>query len=253
MLFSIQFLHFVRLMMLYFKSELLVLVGNQSTLTDLVQIQKRMNTTIPTIIVAINSRWHQYNTMDSFCPDCPTSQLTIIYLDEHYRSLSNYLDLERRDSNRIIFVRKQRTQYTRSEIIEIFRSYNMVMVEINKGNFEVFAWGDSVCFNTAHPNFMSRFKDPSAIFHSNDSNALMFRQEMDRWPGVPITAQISTNLQLYSSTLNLFHIMGKRLNFNLKMAFDNYKQCLTCFKPLHLVKNRRLGTLIDYKHWNFDL
>lgn len=55
MIFSGQFLQFLRLSIVYFKIELLVLIGDQTSLDQLVHIQNQFDNILPTIIVSISS------------------------------------------------------------------------------------------------------------------------------------------------------------------------------------------------------
>lgn len=263
---SAPFLEFLQLAIVYFKIELLVLVGDNSTLVELVQVQNRLDNTIPIIIVSISTFSDDAINYEIFCRDCPTSQLTLSYLDSgDYTKLQTYLGVQRRDTNRMVLVRSQRSRFTREQIIVGFREFNMVMVELVAGvHLEVYSWSDSVTFNHDDFSFISRFKGPRQIFRSNDSNALMFRQQLDRWPNEPIDAVLFTTmiapyhlvlalpgtnqLMLSSASLNIFKTIGNILNFSLKILYTNRKYCSPCMHPFPLYKYRRVSTMVDFNN-----
>lgn len=265
MILSVKFLQFIQLAILHFKIELIVLIGDNSTLFDLVQVQKRLNNIIPIIIVSTTPPFPDNPfRVHSFCRGCPTNQLTLIYLNTgHYNRVLKYLIDEQRNTNRMVWFRPQSSMFRRNRFAQMFREFNMVLVELVDGvDLEVFAWSDSVKHDYSAAVPLPRFKEPEGIFRSNDSNALMFRNGLDRWPGDPIVAtlfttmiaphhlilrlQHSKQLWLSSSTLDLFQLMGNILNFALNISFSDEKYCPPCYYPFPVFKTSRLEKLFDY-------
>lgn len=267
MIFSLQFLQFLRLLILFFKSELLVLIGDNSTLNELAQVQKILNKTIPVVIISMSSYSQKRFQTKLLNRDSPTSQLNLVYLvtDGEYLNLHIYLDSVRSVTKRTVLVRESNSMTTREEITDQFRSLNMVMVKpVGNENIQVIVWSDSVTLNYRGNINTSKFDSPEGIFSSNDSNALMFRQQMDRWPGDPIDAVLFTNMlapyyvmlkppgsekfMFASSDVNTLKIIGDTINFSMRTVFVDYHDCSSCFQELPVFKNHNFVKYFDYQN-----
>lgn len=257
-----QLVEFLGLAILHFDIEFLVLLGDRTTLPEMVQIQHQLDVKLPTITLSMST--FNRTLGNSLCDDCPSNRLTIIFLDYQKYDMANIrmvLDADIKDGHRIVLVRRQNTIEPRLRFSKTFWMFTMVIVEIDgKSDLQVFAGG--VILNRLVSNSMlTRFSGPRAIFRSNNVNAVVFRGSFKRWPGATVPLTILTQIIapynilvldmmrrkrfIASNALTLFQLLGNSLNFDVTLYFTN--DCTKCYNPMHLFGYRGQAKLYDFQ------
>lgn len=279
----LQLVQFLRLTILYFRMELVVLHGDDQTLPDLEHlVRHQLDAQLPVMLVSVmlrplangsSSDGHQ-----RFCADCPTSHLNVVYVRARnlYR-VGAVLVPNFNDASRYVLVLADEPHVDRLQVANSFWQYNMVLVECCRTGpsshhhhhqeppapLLVYAWTKILAFRSQSQASISRFVGAHAIFHSNDTNALVFRKEMRRWPSAaPAAATFTTTMMspyclilrdvatgrvvLASAQLTLFKMIGDVLNFALKINFMFPSGCPECFAPGPMRNYRGAVPLYDY-------
>lgn len=254
-----RFVPFLQLTIANFNIECLIFIGDKSTITSLVDVVEQRLPMLPSIVFCISPEMRRKKSR--MCPHCPTRQLTILHLaNENLDLIRMILSLEYVDTNRIVLLNNN-LDYSH-DYVENFALFNMVLVRDDKnGNIEVIAWGQTIYPKT--PQIMSTFKGYESIYSSNNTEALLFRKKLKRWPAQPpvnalfmsammapysFTArdETSSSLLLVSSSMTLFQIIGDALHFTVNIMFRGSCNCSECFKPLQLRNYRGFVQLFDY-------
>lgn len=250
--------HFLHLVIVHFEIKSLIFIGDNQTLPELINVKQRLSHVLPTLIVSIPR--HEIDTVS--CPFCHPNQLSIIHFKfDFYSLVRNFVD---NLANPMVVLRtmdqEQQPPYKVCIILAIFNFVIVDIAELN-GNIKVWAWGKLVNADQANP--ISNFVGAEAIFQSNDTNALLFRKEMQHWPDKSLTNAIfitnfmvpfsvilieeTTGKQfLLSFVVILIDIIGKLLRYNILVSFGNPLLCLDCFTPLPYRNNGELVPLFDF-------
>lgn len=254
----LQVVHFLHLAILHFRPEMLVLVGDHRTLSELQHVHHSLNVTLPSVVLSISSE-SQINSLQrrSYHQHCcaTPNQLTVIFfnINNHLIWLRTLLKPTIENSNPMVLVSGRQTELERIHIANVMYSFNMVTIEIDHLHpIRVFAWRKLV--RPTPTAQMSRFEGPDAIFRSDDSNALVFRRQMRRFASsataTTTTARMLTQIMapytfllmgggdnngggqpetlfVTSSALTLFQVIGAKLNVAVQILSG--RDCAACF------------------------
>lgn len=249
----LQLVQFLQLAIIQFRTEVLVLFGDDQTLPDLITIQHRVNASIPTYILNLFS--NSPNTNIELCvQQCPQNQLTIIYFESVNFELIHriYKNAPNSGTNLLVLVRLMNSAADRSSLGRLFWGFNVVLVElITKPNLQVTVLGKSG--SSRNPKFLTTFDGPVEIYRSSYPNALVFRKEFRHWFGAPAVATLSTTILppfhfllqvennedflLVSSTMIIFKLIGEIMNFNIHIFFQNREHCKVCHSAFGVYSN----------------
>lgn len=261
-----QLLQFLHLSMLHFRTEILALIGDDQTIAQLVDVQLRLNLTIPSMIVSVFQPISE--TKGGLCPfllGCPVNQITLVWLAKTsfiFKTSQIYYNFD--NKNRIVLLVESINTKELDTLTVMFGAINAVIVGIKMyGIIEVWAWGMFIALPFLPTPIVSRFDGPDAIFHSQDPHALAFANDLQRLPGKPAIALIATSmLQPYvfilndlksnrfvmvSSMLNLYQMIGYVVNFEVHVNFNNRKICPLCFVAFLWRNNRGTVPVLDFK------
>lgn len=264
-----QLVQFLHLSILHFRTEMLVLAGDELTLPELQYIRQSLNVTLPSIVILISPKSPR-NTLE-MSQVYTSRQLTVVFLNPNNDLiwLRKVLTTKYRNSNPLVLVSPWVPEYDRIKLATIFSDFNVVTIEVDYVSpIKVFAWGKAL--RQSRHFQMIPFEGPEPIFHSKHIDALVFRRQMHRFPGAPVKATMMTTtmapytfllndyangpLLVASSSLKLFQIIGDILNFSLKILFNRYLECASCFTAIpNYGKPRGMRQLFDYREISTDL
>lgn len=266
----IQFYH---LLIGNFCPELLVLIGDSETISELIDVQRELKTVIPSMIVCVSDMISK-NATELCVIDCPKQRLTLIWLNDRYINQAYYMiSWNNFASNRIVLIKEKKMAVKKLQnLVTLFGTYNAVIMEFGvNGNFQILAWGLTLNYGDMPISKVSRFDGPEAIFRSNDHNALAFRHNLQRWPtGKPVKSLFMTTLlppysfflrikegkrsTIASPKLILLNAIGNILNLTLKIHFYDHQRCPLCFarsmqRNYHRVPLFNHDEVVKYEEW----
>lgn len=168
----------------------------------------------------------------------PNEQVIINLSADYYSLVSNLFYDNYRDSNRMVLISGKNTNDQLLDFAETFQTFNVVKLEIDTNGAVI-----------------SRFEGPLSIFSSNDTNALLFRKQFNRWTGDSIEAVLVTKpMAPYSFMLEDFAGNGQRLtqikdilNLSLKVMMGYEEYCQPCFSPMSVYRKRSYPNVFDYR------
>lgn len=179
MLFA-QFLQFLQLTILHFHIQSLLLIGDNQTLSTLTHVRRRLDNVLPTTIVSFSTD-DPPPVESTFCPICRPAQLILIHLDAHFYPLIRTL-ITQGDANRMVLLRTpDQPPMELQSIVIAFAVFNLVLAQVQpSGELKLSLWGRMV--HRRQANLVTSYDRIDGIFRSNDTNALLFRNELERWP-----------------------------------------------------------------------
>lgn len=249
-----RLVEFMQILIVRFDLNYLLLVGDNQSLPILLNVRNRLDLVVSSVVLSVSSETKLLRRPT--CPYCRDRQLTVIHLDEDkYDYAKRILNPNHSNHYRMILFRTvDKEQYVvGKKMLKLFGLYNFVMVDIlPDGNVKLWSW--QKMYYTSQPNITTSYNGTEAIFHSNDTNALLFRNEMKQWPE-KIDAAIYVNIlppynfmvkdetsgQVFmgSLLLVLLTIIGDIMRFTPLVTFQNTDvTCASCYQEL-IVRNRR--------------
>lgn len=260
-----EFVQFLHLAIVHLGIESVTLMADPKALPTLIdQVQQRLPI-IPTVVVSIPSETKERPT-GNLCPHCPKRQITIVHLDENsnLRWLMLTLAPNYTELNRIVLL-SARNDADSHEYVAKFPFYNILLAKIDRGGrLEVTTWIQWIYSSQNHP--LPTFRGPAELFRSNETSALMFRKQMQRWPERPAVegkymavmmapfnfllrergADGGERLLLASSIMTLIQFIGDVLRLTMNVYFRQSSACPECFDALPLGNYRGYFRLFDH-------
>lgn len=241
----VQLAQFIQLAIVQLGAELMVIVSEPETINFVQYVQDHLQFEIPTLQICVHPQDPDFEI--KYCPNCPTTRLTIMWLSaDSLPSGVNLLISNFYDSNHIILIWPQElTKNDAQMIANWFRDFNIVVVELFEENLKVFAWGftaDDLEFNES--TFMW-FYGSAAFFTSNSTNALAFRRQLDHFPickeitffyrslMAPYQFHISDRktgiIRLASAVVHLCKLIGDSLQMTIQPRLIRLSACNLCY------------------------
>lgn len=175
---------FLQLAIVQLNVRLLILIGDNATLPLLIDVGRRL--ALPTIVLADNP-WRNEIVASTMCyTDCPVSRLTVVHTMALRPTFITKLYEDNHSlDNRVVLVHLggYGMQVLQSFSYHFYNLNAVAMAVQPTGGLQVYAWGQGTWKNKSDLlSFMTRYVEPHALFESNDPNALMFKNQMHRWP-----------------------------------------------------------------------
>lgn len=256
---------FLQLIFIHLPPDILVLVSETSTLQFLNDVHDELNSTLPVLKFSFNETNEQQGY--DYCHHCTRNQLTIFAMPiDQLKLASRFVGLKFFESNRVLFLFTK--QLNAQEEFAVFDSQKILNVMVVQPNGPLVRL--LVCrfftFLTQTQRFELRtyFDEPTQLFHSNDTNAMVFRRQLKHWSASTsqvrmtvvlmapynflIREQRSGQTQLASSMIAAFQIIAKHFGFAMRVDFqEKILPCPDCSIPLVLRENRRRIPLFPLK------
>lgn len=258
-----RLVHFLQVAIVTFNMEHLLLVGDNATLDTLIQIQQRLRDGVPLLPTVVWCATADQMGRSPRCPECPTSQLTLVSMGSYanFAVAKKQLESNHRETNRIMVLPIETS--IEMDLVVLFTWFNSIVVTVcPDGAIRVLAWGRHFTYSVQR-KMLSTFTD-NELFASNTFGALMFRVEWQRWPPRPAVTALyiaimmapysflvrderNDKLWLASANLALLQIIGDTLHFKIHIFYRWRPTCPACFEPLPMARNNRgCARLLDY-------
>lgn len=251
------FVQFLNLTLINLPPDILVFVSETKTMQLLNDIQEELHSNIPAIQFSFNEI-NENQEITNYCLNCPRNQLVIILMPIPKLWLAQTLLGVRfvQETRVVVLFTKILDAIEEFAIFENIKFMNPVLVQSDGTILKMMLCRNDIFAKTNNQfTLRSYFDDPSAIFHSNDTNAMVFRRQMDNWfsassyfrVSMPLMAPYNFMIKrrrngqsfIVSATIGAFQIIAN--HFGCLVQWDNMKirNCTECEDPLLLRHNRR--------------